>query len=303
MVHEYALEPSLLSNWRDMRYFTEKFGFSQGRLISRYPKRWKRMVHECLEGQGLLPIEQARCVECLNLLTDKMLKRPGLKYEPGKEWLANAVNEHHRKQFHAIVAREGLQGHDFVLDGGSLDETRPLWRVRTGIQVPRDKPEEVADRLVPILETAEEFIFVDPHFGFENPRHRMFMEPLLTHAFSRHDFPLPARIEVHVEAKAEQGFFRGRCKQWLEPILPAGMAVQFSRWQERKPGEKLHNRYIFTERGGFGVSVGLDTGEPGQTDDIFLLDHDLYLSRREQYCGSDPAFDLVDGLTVTGVSA
>jgi hypothetical protein len=42
------LKPSLLNNWKDFRYFTEKFGIAQGRLISRYPKRWKRMVYESL---------------------------------------------------------------------------------------------------------------------------------------------------------------------------------------------------------------------------------------------------------------
>jgi hypothetical protein len=48
MFYEYALKPSLLNNWKDFRYFTEKFGIAQGRLISRYPKRWKRMVYESL---------------------------------------------------------------------------------------------------------------------------------------------------------------------------------------------------------------------------------------------------------------
>jgi hypothetical protein len=28
MLYEYALEPALLNNWKDFRYFTEKFGVS-----------------------------------------------------------------------------------------------------------------------------------------------------------------------------------------------------------------------------------------------------------------------------------
>ena len=48
MIYEYALEPRLLNNWKDFRYFTEKFSFYEGRLISRFPKRWKRDVYALL---------------------------------------------------------------------------------------------------------------------------------------------------------------------------------------------------------------------------------------------------------------
>ena len=40
MLFEYAVEPVLLNNWPSFRYFYEKFGVPQGRLISRYPKHW-----------------------------------------------------------------------------------------------------------------------------------------------------------------------------------------------------------------------------------------------------------------------
>ncbi len=47
MVYEYALEPELVATWgnrQDFRYFVEKFGLGQPRIVSRYPKPWKRLV-------------------------------------------------------------------------------------------------------------------------------------------------------------------------------------------------------------------------------------------------------------------
>jgi hypothetical protein len=63
MLHEYALEPALLDNWKDFRYFTEKFCVSRGRMIARYPKRWKRLVYESLSNCG--EIERKRIEEGL----------------------------------------------------------------------------------------------------------------------------------------------------------------------------------------------------------------------------------------------
>ena len=50
MLSEYALDPELLSNWKDFRFFASQFGAAQGRLISRFPKKWKGLVMEAASG-------------------------------------------------------------------------------------------------------------------------------------------------------------------------------------------------------------------------------------------------------------
>jgi hypothetical protein len=50
MLREFALDPDLLSNWQDFRFFASQFGTSQGRLISRFPKHWKRLVVEAVQA-------------------------------------------------------------------------------------------------------------------------------------------------------------------------------------------------------------------------------------------------------------
>src|SRR5215475_2003038 len=102
MIYEYALEPSLLSNWKDFRYFTEKFGVARGRLISRYPRRWKKMVYESLAACG--EIERKQIEERLLRLDDRIMKRQA-SWNPQLDWLTNAEIEHLQRPFHAILAK------------------------------------------------------------------------------------------------------------------------------------------------------------------------------------------------------
>lgn len=50
MLAEYAIDPELFNNWRDFRFFASQFGAAQGRLISRFPKKWKGLVKEAAQN-------------------------------------------------------------------------------------------------------------------------------------------------------------------------------------------------------------------------------------------------------------
>ncbi len=89
------------------------------------------------------------------------------------------------------------------------------------------------------------------------------------------------------------------CSLRLPNIIPHGMCVRLVRWRQKDGGEKLHNRYILTDKGGVSLGVGLDDGTPGETDEIKLLDEETYKFRWKQYT-SEPAFDLVDEVVVEG---
>lgn len=51
----------------------------------------------------------------------------------------------------------------------------------------------------------------------------------------------------------------------------------------------LHNRYILTDLGGVAFGIGLDDGKKGETDDITLMNRDLYELRWSQYGGDPPS--------------
>ena len=93
------------------------------------------------------------------------------------------------------------------------------------------------------------------------------------------------------------------CQKRLPRILPRGQEVTICRLSERPGGQELHNRYILTEHGGVAFGTGLDEkGRAKTTDDLTLLDRNLYRLRWDQYTSDQPAFNRPEGeITVMGI--
>jgi hypothetical protein len=63
----------------------------------------------------------------------------------------------------------------------------------------------------------------------------------------------------------------------------------------------MHPRFVLTERGGIQFDYGIDEGQgPGDTTHVILLEHDVFLQRKDAYGpGSrsfgDPEITIVKG--------
>ena len=296
MIYEYALEPELVATWADRavgRYFLGKFGLGQPRVVSRYPKRWRRLVWEAFKSDN--EVERARMTELLNRLSQTMVQRRDGSWSPGAAWLQNAEDEDARVPFHAILATTNPRGHAKVLVPDETVDAAPLWAVPRGCIVPRTAT-AMAAAVASMLRIADVLVFVDPHFGPENGRHRRSLKQFLRLVLDARPGEAPRRVEVHSSAdKSTMAFFRGACSQQLPRCIPRGMRVEMVRLRQREGGERLHNRYILTDVGGVTFEGGLDDGNPGETDDIQLLDRAPYEVRWQQYAAEPPAFDRPEG--------
>ncbi|WP_300335245.1 hypothetical protein [Accumulibacter sp.] len=296
MIHEFALDPGLLDDWERFRYLTEKFSVCQGRLISRYPKRWKAMVYEAASEAS--DIERKRIEVRLQGIDDKMLPRTH-QWDGNQGWLVNAECEHGRQPFHAIIAHTNPQDHDWILACDDLDEVTPRWAIERERIVSRDAA-ALAAAVSPIVRAAKSVIFIDPHFDPYKARVRNTLKAFLEACFPRRVGLAMERVEFHTAFKPEVIDFVKECQRQLPQRIPTGVSLRIVRWRERVGGEGLHNRYILTERGGVRLAWGLDEGGHAQTDDLSLLEPTLYGARWGQYCSEQPAFDFVDDLVVVG---
>lgn len=295
MIYEYALEPELVATWgnrQDSRYFAEKFGLGQPRIVSRYPRRWKRLV---LEALGRVDnVEPARVVELVQRLSEKMVHRREYVWDPGRTWSDNARAEHERAPFHAILARQNADGHPRVLIAAELNDATPLWAVPRAVAIAR-RAADMAAAVAAMLRIAEIVVFVDPYFGPDRPRHRRTLEAFLRATTDGRVVDGPARLEVQTsgdEARTgARGFFEAECQRRLPGCIPAGARLRVVRLVERPGGERLHNRYILTDTGGVLFGAGLDDGDEGATDDVQLLERAQYEERWRQYAGDPSAFD------------
>jgi hypothetical protein len=297
VIHEYAVEPSLLNNWNDFRYFSEQFGISRGRLISRYPKNWQQMVYQSLTSCP--PIEKAKIVERLSRMKDRMITRQSM-WDPQREWLTNAEYEHGRQPFRAILARYNPRSQAFVLEGHVVEEAHPLWKVEVSQPVARTQ-QEVAACVGPLLRISHNILFVDPYFRPSRYEYRMLFATLLEWAVYQRTSG-PPRVEMFVSTKmdpSEQCFF-DECRKHLPDLIPSGIQVRIGLWSQRAGGEEIHNRYILTDRGGLKFGNSLREGEAGTTDDINLLSEDQHKLRFGQYAGPTYAFDQVNTIIIVG---
>jgi len=290
MIYEYALEPELVASWtdrRDCRYYMTSFGYDHGRVVSRFPRHWKKLVWQAFGSTD--DLARQRIEVLLACLSDRMVKRGYANWDPtSASWLENAEREHQRLPFHAILARTNPRSHPVVLTDADLEEDDDgRWAVKRDRFVVRNT-EEMANAVAPLLQYSSQVLFIDPYFSPERLSHRRPLEAFLERLVRLGISDPPQRVEVYTAEKKEENFFRRECETKLPQCIPEGMRVRFRRLRQRADGEKFHNRYILTDLAGVFFGIGLDEGAEGETDDVMLMGRELYEKRWSQYSGDPP---------------
>lgn len=288
MLREYALDPGLLTSWERVRYYCEKFGYDQGRLIARFPKTWKRMVWESVSATR--PIEKQRITEFLNRLDGRMRHRTR-PYDGAMEWLQNAERAHAKVPFAAIITQENPRRHEFVVTNDEFEDEHRLIGVARPARVERD-PRRLAEFLAPMFEDAKLVRFVDAYFDPQpsvhagSPKYRLTRQLLPLVAFMLRIDP-SCRIEYHALRQTNRGrripigdedqkdrqSWETACCTCLPYVLPKGREVTVHRWQEVDGGLQFHARYVLTDRCGVMIDPGLDADHStaGEMADITLM--------------------------------
>lgn len=281
MFHEYALEPAVLSNWERTRFFLDAFGPWRGRFLAKFPKHWKRMVFERLRCPD---VERLRIVERLTCLDPRVFSPRHGPYDPEKPWLENALLEHRRSPFRAIVADQATEGG--ILDAGAVDDRSDLWRVDTGAVVPREAAAFVK-ALELLLLASSRVVLVDPYFRADH-----YDKTYALVAFCGAVANSATTVEVHFseEARGYTDCMRAAARN-LPGFLPRGSKVTLRCWRQRPGGPRLHNRYVLTDIGGVKFGDSIEVGDPGHEDHLSILDEPSRVLLWEQFVGNSPGFD------------
>jgi hypothetical protein len=111
MIFEYALEPTLLDNWKDIRYFKDQCGAEKGRLISQYPYKWVRIVFEAIRVASSGAVEKHRMKEAIrNIAKYKLFRRRGILWDDRLSWLENARAEHSTGELTSVPSYQRTAG-------------------------------------------------------------------------------------------------------------------------------------------------------------------------------------------------
>lgn len=285
MLKEYAVDPGVIaSSFETCRYLISQFGADKGRLISKFPKTWKKLAFAAAEK---LPDgrKKEQVIEYLNSINNDwlVLAASNRAYgAPGNSWLDNAIAAHRARPFAAILCDRDDPLNQLI-DGNGCDETNTLFAATRMCSVNRNA-NDLATVAILLLRNCRQLRLIDPYFDPRRPKWRNPLAAILAripvinnveceyHLLERDNSPSPTTDELI------QRF------QQLRGVIPEGGMLRIVRWQNIDGGERFHRRYLLTENAGLYYEGGLDE-EVGadQTTDVSLLDRKHHAERWAEY--------------------
>jgi hypothetical protein len=141
MIKEFAVDPSLYSSNIEWQILFQHFGYHKGRLISKFPTNWhtiayKNLIDFCKRNR-IREIEKSRMIERLNRIREYLIDFPR-NYDNNLEWFPNALKEHQKRAFDAIISKINPNNQPDILKLKDIDENNKYWRTPVQITVERD---------------------------------------------------------------------------------------------------------------------------------------------------------------------
>lgn len=289
MIYEYAIEPEVLCSWDSCRYVSENIGIEHGRLISRFPSKWEKLVHQSLLTSGLSEMTNHRIIEKLASLK-KYIIPSHRDYDNQKDWLSNAEHTQVLAPFKAVIAKANPRRKNYVITDVELASDVELWKTKKDDTIQRDAV-SLSLTAELLIHTAKELLFIDPHFDPSQRRFRETFIELMSLVNSRKTGANTVSIALISKFNGAEIQFEQDCNRYLKQHLPTGASIIFHRYSELPSGQEFHNRYILTDLGGIRYATGLDTSSNNSSDDVSLLSDNTYTRRLLEFRHPTISFD------------
>jgi hypothetical protein len=292
----------VMAHWRHFQSMYEDFSVAQRRLIGRYPKKWKRIVleraRELVAATTNSDMQVKRMEE--RLISEnsryKFFKESCADYVVDRVWLDNAIA--HQPPFDAIVAMTSPMNNRRICLADDLLKSNAPYHRELQVTIPRTA-EAIIGAAARLLYGAADVVLVEPNFNVSEPRFvRVILRLIETLEENANS---PKRFELHT-TQPQSGLLpdvqRKNFRRTFEPYLPSGWLFDICFWAESAPKDRLHPRFILTERGGIQFDYGLDEGEPGTTTIATGLGDKLFSELFARYAVKGVLFTS-DGKNVT----
>jgi hypothetical protein len=285
MIYEFAVDPDLLSSWDKFQRIISLFGVTKGRLISRFPKRWERLVYDSVASGNT---ERTRIEIALKRIQRELLLPRKHSWNDRDFWIDNAKAEHARTPFRAVLTTTADPTFTFLIDATDLDHTALPELLKAGpSRIVLRTADEIGLSVRPLFLLSKHIVIVEPNFTINSPK---FLGPWASIMRSLLDTQGNLRadlvIELHLGADKLSEFVnpQSSLNAKLGPHIPAGNRITVVSW----PKEDVHNRYILTDLAGIQLGEGLglpDSLSSRNDDSLCFTDRDtttLLLAKYQQ---------------------
>lgn len=303
MIKEIALDPCLFAQWQHHLALRDDFGVEKGRVIAAFPKKWKRMVRDevCrLEAaEKIGPVKAKSVIQWLEApvgTRDARIIASSAGYDGSKGWHLNAADAW--QSFDAILSIKEIETPNSILVDEDHEYRRdPKFIAETQRTVQR-KRAPMVECIWPLLRDSKVMKLVEPYFNPHKARFRDVLEAMLDRLHTEGSSIREVELHVrHPEDKAANdlappSFTSHELKSKLSPLLRTGWSIRVHLWTRGR--EKMHPRYLLTDRGGIQIDHGWDEGEQDtETTPILILDRARWEQELVRYslCSTDFIID------------
>lgn len=296
MIHEYALEPTVLSAWasndRDYAEFLREYGLGTPRIVSSFPKKKISKLRSYLLQHGYQDAQSLsgrRYTEMVLKLTESIVIRDVADHQ-ATTWSETAVAENHRYPFSVILSSSAIEvGNNITPNSMYLNGS--AWNHCGQMAVQRTNVGFLSAIRNLVRLSSRHIVIIDP-FGWsaEAVGFVRFMIDDISHNRLTDAFP---KITIFFKEKRGSGNTgggspsAGHVKNQVMQGLGVGfenIELEIFELREAAEGDVFHNRCILTEHGGVITGHGIAvSGNEAHTDEAVLMGAGVYQKKWQQF--------------------
>lgn len=270
MLYEYALDPSLLSDFDNCRTIFESFKPERGKLIADVPRKWQQEAFKAINGMAhdqCQPVMKKTLKNGLKRLTEEALcsNRECPPWDRQKEtWLSHALAAQDAHPFAAILAAATSPEPvgTYALAQLFLDAPE-CWKAPTEMSIPRSA-KNIVDALMPLFTISKQITLIDRHMYPGSPSHLRVLKEIVGRMHECNFGRGVPRITLHVSDHRRD--MQSSLEQHLLPYLPSDFEFVSCAW----PQAIEHDRFAVTDVGGIRLGEGFDERRHDGTRDVAL---------------------------------
>ena len=257
MLKEYAVDPAIVGDFSNLRQIANLFDFSNPRRISRFPKRWERMVYEAAAPLG--DMNAKRVEEKLKQFkgSKSCLCGFGRDYDSAKNWVDNALESNSAKPFSAIICESDANN---CVKMDDLEDTHTLLAAQNSQQITKSL-RNYKNLFNGIFVSVKNICIVDPYFStYENKSKKLY-----AHWFKLlNDRPDAASVNLFIISSADRHggpYSLGQESTLIsqaQQVYANNQALKFNIRAKLVPhNDDMHDRFIITDIAAFSISSSL----------------------------------------------
>lgn len=291
----FAVEPSSCENAAELKLLMKCFGPEAGRYMLAFPMGWRQLILEYFSAATYFELERVKTVlrrakEEMQVVDDK-----SIPYDGGRDWGGNALFALDGAHLHGVVfSREKHHDHHCIFTMDTLDLS-PTAEERI-----EATPQEITRVCKVLLASSSDVLLIDPYLNPCQDKYKKVLSKMMRVIESS---ALCRRVEMWARYKSvidkpgnksdlESALTCLRKESGLSSKSKLEMILVDDEFSER-----MHGRYLLTNRGGVRLDQGFQKLPGGRKMDVSPIGRDLIDKLQGVYI--ERAHDMKIAMTVS----